>query len=1035
MDLSPPDGRTTIDVKILSPSQEVGTGGLQLKNIAVNTTIRALKAAIAESIPSHPGPERQRLIYLGRALSRDDDDLLTVFGREAIQNDGNHTLHLVLREATRPASVPPHSSNPFRTTIANPPASTIPTPVQRNPFASSQPPTHGEQTPPQQQPPPQPQGAQGANPLTHILANANIRATSNGMPINLPPEVINQLLNQRLAQEGSFNILQNMQPRGQPQTQPTSQPTSAPNSNPSPEGPSPLQQHWAQQQAALAANFAAAAPMARQDSEPPGNRGRERSTHRHPPSHPASPGAPSRRASDPNQASSGTATPAVPIPGTSGSPAPNGSHQPHSHTVVRAGVNPDGTRWQTTTVQYDGTHHHHNHPHNHAAAQLPPGQLPFPIPPQLGQMPMQLPGQVPLMQPLPRMPPQFPLQAMNPAMHLRMGTPPAGGLGPRPGTTPRSVSPARSVSGEGPRRVGTPAAELQHRLNETMREVRNVNTLLGVMAAGNLASGGPAPQLSDVEREQLRVTAHNMNQHIEGFGADLASLINGHPNMRSDPDFAVLNSQYQILQAQGRAIRHQVGALTGNVADTTLRTGDGSADLSPNPNQESSLNSNQITSTSAPTAPTMGLQPPPPTAIPSAPAPELHILNDASGIPQALLVGPTGQFATPALSPAVMNALMAAQLPYDQLVQQFTRGVQQLINNSSPHATVTGNAQLLQALNTFAVARQTGQAGIDDDAVIQRMNYILGQERGRRDARRTRRRNQGQPDAQAAGANPGVVVVVEGDAAAAGQAQQLAVAQNQPQFQQPVARGANNEVRDMLAPIVRNLWLAARLAAFAYFFLSSGRGYWRVLLLGGIGLAIYALNSGWLGRNVDNAWEGLRRHFETLVNDARRGNPIAPTAAQMAYNNAHPTPEDTARRLLQEHQRRNRSATQEFIDRAVARARQAERTFALFVASLWPGVGEGVIRAQEQARREEEQWIEEERKRREEEEAKKKEEGEEEATKSAEEENAGEGSSKDVAPAPLSLPEQTTIAQDECLASGSNTTGEATRVNTEKEDD
>ncbi|KAE9970287.1 hypothetical protein EG327_010319 [Venturia inaequalis] len=1026
MDLSPPDGRTTIDVKILSPSPEVGTGGLQLKNIAVNTTIGALKAAIAESIPSHPGPERQRLIYLGRALARDDDQLLTVFGRETIQNDSNHTLHLVLREAIRPASVPPHPSNPFRTTITNPPASTNPTPVQRNPFTPPQ-----EQTP-QQQPPPQPQGAQGANPLTHVLANANIRATSNGVPINLPPEVINQLLNQRLAQEGSFNFLQNMQPRGQPQTQPPSQPTSAPNSNPSPEGPSPLQQHWAQQQAALAANFAAAAPMARQDSEPPGNRGRERSTHRHPPSHPTSPGAPPRRASDPDQPTSGTATPAVPIPGTSGSPAPNGPHQPHSHTIVRAGINPDGTRWQTTTVQYDGPHHHlHNHPQNHAPGQLPPGQLPFPIPPQLGQMPMQLPGQIPLMQPLPRMPPQFPLQAMNQAMHLRMGTPPTGGLGPRPGTTPRSISPARSVSGEGPRRVGTPAAELQHRLSETMREVRNVNTLLGVMATGNLATGGPAPPLSEVEREQLRVTAHNMNQHIEGFGADLASLINGHPNMWTDPDFAVLNSQYQLLQAQGRAIRHQVGTLTGTASNSSPRNGDGPADILNNPSQESSPIRSQITSAIAPTVPTMGDQPLIPNATTSAPAPELHVLNDASGIPQALLVGPTGQFVTPTLSPAVMNALVAAQLPYDQLVQQFTRGVGQLINNNNPQATVGGNAQLIQALNTFAIARQRGQAGIDDEAVIQRMNYILGQERGRRDARRIRRRNPGQPDTHAAGANPGVVLV-GGDGAVPGQAQQLAVAPNQPQLQQQIARGGNNEVRDMLAPIVRNLWLAARLAAFAYFFLSSGRGYWRVLLLGGIGLAIYALNSGWLGRNVDNAWESLRRHFETLVNDARRGNPIAPTAAQMAYNNAHPTPEDTARRLLQEHQRRNRSATQEFIDRAVARARQAERTFALFVASLWPGVGEGVIRAQEQARREEEQRIEEERKTREEEEAKKNEEAK--AKKAAEEGNAGEGSSKEVSTVPVPLPEQTTVAQDEAFASGSNIHGEATRVNVGKDE-
>ena len=85
MDPSPPEGRTTIDLKILSPSPEVGTGGLQLRNVAVNTTIGALKSAITDTIPSHPGPERQRLIYLGRALARDEEELQNIFGRDAVR--------------------------------------------------------------------------------------------------------------------------------------------------------------------------------------------------------------------------------------------------------------------------------------------------------------------------------------------------------------------------------------------------------------------------------------------------------------------------------------------------------------------------------------------------------------------------------------------------------------------------------------------------------------------------------------------------------------------------------------------------------------------------------------------------------------------------------------------------------------------------------------------------------------------------------------------------------------------------------------
>jgi hypothetical protein len=170
---------------------------------------------------------------------------------------------------------------------------------------------------------------------------------------------------------------------------------------------------------------------------------------------------------------------------------------------------------------------------------------------------------------------------------------------------------------------------------------------------------------------------------------------------------------------------------------------------------------------------------------------------------------------------------------------------------------------------------------------------------------------------------------------------------------------------------VRNIWLLFRIGIFLYLFSSGGRPSWRLILMFLGVLAVWAIQNGWFGANFGA--EGMRRHFEGLFGlegrrervpeiraNRRRGQTEArpgsqgennqqqqATASSSAAQGQEPTPEDAARRLMQRSEETNRN-------RLVGQIRTVERTVALFLASLWPGVGENVVRVQEQRRREEE---------------------------------------------------------------------------------
>lgn len=189
---------------------------------------------------------------------------------------------------------------------------------------------------------------------------------------------------------------------------------------------------------------------------------------------------------------------------------------------------------------------------------------------------------------------------------------------------------------------------------------------------------------------------------------------------------------------------------------------------------------------------------------------------------------------------------------------------------------------------------------------------------------------------------------------APGNVPQLLQAPQQRQQEQP------NQARDLiriLLPLGGHLWLLVRLFGFVYFF-TAGGGYRRALLLGFCAFIVFIVQTGIFRPFIQQAWEPLRRHMESLLplanNNDRRPLPQAALNLRNTNNNNNPhyhqdlatnmmlTPQQAANRMVQEHQNRAESLTRQYI-------RRAERAIALFIASLVPGVGERHIAAREAA--------------------------------------------------------------------------------------
>ncbi|KAJ4013829.1 hypothetical protein NW752_005541 [Fusarium irregulare] len=139
----------TINVQVLSPSNGV-TGPLLFPGLAANTTVKQLKDKIRQSLPLRPADENQRLIHRGRAIVRESDTLLDIFGADAVRNPEQHTIHLVIRDvhdsqtsASTAPSAPPNLAAPGPAPApARGPSPTASAPPTNPPRA--QPPFHGQ---------------------------------------------------------------------------------------------------------------------------------------------------------------------------------------------------------------------------------------------------------------------------------------------------------------------------------------------------------------------------------------------------------------------------------------------------------------------------------------------------------------------------------------------------------------------------------------------------------------------------------------------------------------------------------------------------------------------------------------------------------------------------------------------------------------------------------------------------------------------------------------------------------------------------
>lgn len=158
---------------------------------------------------------------------------------------------------------------------------------------------------------------------------------------------------------------------------------------------------------------------------------------------------------------------------------------------------------------------------------------------------------------------------------------------------------------------------------------------------------------------------------------------------------------------------------------------------------------------------------------------------------------------------------------------------------------------------------------------------------------------------------------------------------------------------DRMANIAGHLWLIFKLAVFVYIFAGGGSIY-RPLMLGAVAGIVYLAQIGMFEDHINF----LRRHFEALLNiGAIAERAVQPTNQRPRGNM---TPEEAARRILQQRQDQRFGWIRESM-------RGVERAFALFIASLFPGVGERMVHAQEERERQERVAAQEERQRQEEE--------------------------------------------------------------------
>jgi hypothetical protein len=140
--------------------------------------------------------------------------------------------------------------------------------------------------------------------------------------------------------------------------------------------------------------------------------------------------------------------------------------------------------------------------------------------------------------------------------------------------------------------------------------------------------------------------------------------------------------------------------------------------------------------------------------------------------------------------------------------------------------------------------------------------------------------------------------------------------------------------------VAGHLWLIFKLACFVYIF-AGGGGWYRPLMLGSIAIIVYIVQLG----VFEQQFNVVRRHFEALLpNPERVAQRDGGRDQRSAAERRNVTPEEAARRLLLQQRNNQFGWVREGM-------RTLERGVAIFVASLWPGIGERMVHAQEERER------------------------------------------------------------------------------------
>ncbi|PNS17372.1 Acid phosphatase [Sphaceloma murrayae] len=170
----------------------------------------------------------------------------------------------------------------------------------------------------------------------------------------------------------------------------------------------------------------------------------------------------------------------------------------------------------------------------------------------------------------------------------------------------------------------------------------------------------------------------------------------------------------------------------------------------------------------------------------------------------------------------------------------------------------------------------------------------------------------------------------------------------------PAAAPGEADMLAPLQPLMAHFWLLFRILLFAYFFIGYDDGWRRPLALVGIALMFFGARAVGVGDGVRGR---VRGWWDGVVG-------LGPGRGRNGQEGDEGGDQGNGEGGVGDAGLRQRAAGQEqALGPIRQRLRPVERALALFVASLWPGVGENTIRARREREQEEERRAREERER------------------------------------------------------------------------